>query len=125
MVFNKVLQIKKVDRLMHSVNYILDESKTLVLSQSKDSPFPLVSKQGKVYQQLVSAHLIGQPKTTAQEMLLTKKLADHRLGRTTTSDLKTDKGVLAHHIIQSFSPDDNLTPEDIHEIGRQIGRAHV
>ena len=24
--------------------------------------------------------------------------------------------VLAHHIIQSFSPDDNLTPEEVHEI---------
>ena len=25
----------------------------------------------------------------------------------------------SHHIIQSFSPDDNLTPEQVHEIGRQ------
>lgn len=119
MVFNKVLQIKRVDRLIRSVDYILDESKTLVLTQASDTSFPLVSKQGEVYQQLVSAHLIGQPKAAAQEMLLTKKLADHRLGRTTTSDLKTGKGVLAHHIIQSFSPEDNLTPEEIHEIGRQ------
>ncbi|WP_153052770.1 relaxase/mobilization nuclease domain-containing protein, partial [Streptococcus suis] len=29
------------------------------------------------------------------------------------------KGVLAHHIIQSFSPNDRLTLEEIHEIGRQ------
>ena len=27
--------------------------------------------------------------------------------------------VLAHHIIQSFSPEDNLTPEEVHEIGRK------
>ena len=34
-------------------------------------------------------------------------------------ELSSGKQVLAHHIIQSFSPDDNLTPEQIHEIGRQ------
>ncbi|WP_153058981.1 relaxase/mobilization nuclease domain-containing protein, partial [Streptococcus suis] len=27
--------------------------------------------------------------------------------------------VLAHHIIQSFSPEDDLTPQEIHEIGRK------
>ncbi|WP_444811858.1 relaxase/mobilization nuclease domain-containing protein, partial [Streptococcus canis] len=27
--------------------------------------------------------------------------------------------VLAHHIVQSFSPDDNLTPEEVNEIGRK------
>lgn len=37
----------------------------------------------------------------------------------TLSDLKNDKRVLAHHIIQSFSPDDGLTPEQVNEIGRK------
>ena len=35
------------------------------------------------------------------------------------SDLKNDKRVLAHHIIQSFSPEDGLTPEQVNEIGRK------
>ncbi|HBU13267.1 MAG TPA: hypothetical protein DEB31_11300 [Clostridiales bacterium] len=34
---------------------------------------------------------------------------------------KTD-GRLGYHIIQSFSPDDNITPEQAHEIGRQYAQ---
>ncbi len=30
--------------------------------------------------------------------------------------LEKNNAVLAHHIIQSFSPDDDLTPEQIHEM---------
>ena len=26
---------------------------------------------------------------------------------------------MAHHIVQSFAPDENLTPEEIHELGRK------
>ncbi|EGO9273820.1 relaxase/mobilization nuclease domain-containing protein, partial [Enterococcus faecalis] len=29
------------------------------------------------------------------------------------------QAVLGHHLVQSFSPEDDLTPEEIHEIGRQ------
>ena len=31
-----------------------------------------------------------------------------------------DKGIIASHICQSFSPDDNITPEIAHEIGKQM-----
>jgi hypothetical protein len=31
-----------------------------------------------------------------------------------------DKGILAHHYIQSFSPDDNITPEQAHQIGLEF-----
>ncbi|MGG1931166.1 relaxase/mobilization nuclease domain-containing protein [Streptococcus agalactiae] len=37
----------------------------------------------------------------------------------TPGELNSGKQVLAHHIIQSFSPEDNLTPEQVHNIGRQ------
>nr|WP_228386073.1 MULTISPECIES: relaxase/mobilization nuclease domain-containing protein [unclassified Lactococcus] len=35
------------------------------------------------------------------------------------SSLEKNNATLAHHLIQSFSPEDNLTPEEIHEIGRK------
>ncbi|KAF0052067.1 relaxase/mobilization nuclease domain-containing protein [Streptococcus agalactiae] len=119
MVVTKVSQIKRVDRLTRSVNYILNEAKTLEGKVSKDSPFPIMMKNGKVFHQLISGHLISKLSQADVEMCLTKRLADHRFGRKETSDLVTNKGVLAHHIIQSFSPDDKLSIEDIHEIGRQ------
>ncbi|HEM3180819.1 TPA: relaxase/mobilization nuclease domain-containing protein, partial [Streptococcus suis 92-4172] len=119
MVYMKVLQIKNVERLYRSVQYILDETKTLVGSSNRDNLFPVISKNDQLYHQLASGNHIGTPSYAADEMILTKRLADQRFGREERSDLKTGKGVLAHHIIQSFSPDDNLTPEEIHEIGRK------
>lgn len=119
MVVTKVLQIKKTDSLKRAVKYILDDAKTLETDLSKDSPFPLVVKDGQVYHQLISGHLVSNLGQADIEMCLTKKLADQRLGRRENSDLKSGKGVLAHHIIQSFSPEDNLSLEEIHEIGRQ------
>ena len=119
MVVTKVLQIKNVNKLHQAVKYILNDAKTLELSQDSNNTFPVTLKDGQLYQQLISGHLIANPKYAADEIILTKKLADQRLGRTEKSDLITGKGVLAHHIIQSFPPDDNLTPEEIHEIGRK------
>ncbi|MDT2749381.1 relaxase/mobilization nuclease domain-containing protein [Streptococcus parauberis] len=119
MVVTKVMQIKRTDRLSRSVRYILDDAKTLETDLSKDNQFPLVIKDGKVYHQLVSGHHISNLSQADIEMCLTKKLADQRLGRKEQSDLKSGKGVLAHHLIQSFSPEDNLSLEEIHEIGRQ------
>ena len=34
--------------------------------------------------------------------------------------LRQDKGIIASHICQSFSPDDNITPEIAHAIGKQM-----
>ncbi|WP_375708938.1 relaxase/mobilization nuclease domain-containing protein [Streptococcus dysgalactiae] len=119
MVVTKVLQIKKTDSLKRAVKYILDDAKTLESDLSKEAPFPLVVKNGKVYHQLISGHLVSNLEQADIEMCLTKKLADQRLGRRESSDLKSGKGVLAHHIIQSFSPEDNLSLEEIHEIGRR------
>lgn len=33
-----------------------------------------------------------------------------------------DKGVIAHHYYQSFSPDDHLTPEQAHQIGVELAK---
>lgn len=119
MVVTKALQIKNTGNLKRAVKYILNEAKTVDLVVSKDQTFPVILKDGKLQTQLVSGHLIGQESKAAEEFILTKKLSDNRFGRKETSDLVTGKGVLAHHLIQSFDPGDNLTPEEIHEIGRK------
>ncbi|WP_017766844.1 relaxase/mobilization nuclease domain-containing protein [Streptococcus agalactiae] len=109
MVYTKVSQIKDVGGLRRSIAYITKKSKTAISTDDK-----------REQKDLVSSHLITHPRNgSVEEMILTKELSDHRFGRTKTSDLITGKGVLAHHIIQSFSPEDNLTPEEVHEIGRQ------
>ncbi|KAF0073002.1 relaxase/mobilization nuclease domain-containing protein, partial [Streptococcus agalactiae] len=48
-----------------------------------------------------------------------KQSVDELYDNATLSDLKNDNRVLAHHIVQSFSPDDKLTPEEVNEIGRK------
>lgn len=119
MVVTKAIQIKNTGNLKRAVKYILDEAKTVELVTNSKQSFPVVLKDGKLQTQLVSGHLIGQERKAAEEFILTKKLADTRFGRKETSDLVTEKGVLAHHLIQSFDPSDNLTAEAIHEIGRK------
>lgn len=119
MVVTKAIQIKNTGNLKRAVKYILDEAKTVELVTNSNQSFPVILKDGKLQMQLVSGHLIGQERKAAEEFILTKKLADTRFGRKETSDLVTEKGVLAHHLIQSFDPSDNLTAEEIHEIGRK------
>ncbi|HHG6295910.1 TPA: relaxase/mobilization nuclease domain-containing protein, partial [Streptococcus suis] len=119
MVYTKVFQIKNVERLYRSINYILDEAKTIEGSLSEDNPFPLVANGNMLSRQLATGHHIESLNHAASEMILTKRLADQRFGREERSDLKTGEGVLAHHLIQSFSPSDQLTLEEIHEIGRK------
>lgn len=119
MVVTKAIQIKNTGNLKRAVKYILDEAKTVELVTNSNQSFPVIFKDGKLQTQLVSGHLIGQERKAAEEFILTKKLADNRFGRKETSDLVTENGVLAHHLIQSFDPSDNLTPEEIHEIGRK------
>lgn len=119
MVVTKVMQIKRTDRLKRAVSYILNDAKTLEVNQESSIDFPLVLENGLIYQKLATGHLIVDVESAAEEFILTKKNADHFLGRIENSDLVTGKGVLAHHIIQSFSPDDQLSPQEIHELGRK------
>ena len=141
MVVTKVLQIKGVASLGRSTKYIEDEAKTVELTDTKslnnalryiENPtktsfleqdeqfeFPAVVKDGRVVKQLVSTYGIIDASTATEEFLLTKKNAAQRAGTKELSDIQNPNRVLAHHIIQSFSPEDDLTPQEIHEIGRK------
>ncbi|MGT2910685.1 relaxase/mobilization nuclease domain-containing protein [Streptococcus cameli] len=136
MVVTKVLQIKSSQSLSRGVKYIEDEAKTLdensltgvaralryIQNEQKTSlgfdednrEFPWVMVDGKRQRQLVSTYGVTDASTATDEFELTRlnaKLTTRNSGK--TSD------VLAHHIIQSFSPEDDLSPEEIHEIGRR------
>lgn len=113
-------QIKTPANLKRAVNYILNEAKTLVSETAEsDLDFPLVYHNGEFQMKLVSGNGISDFSVADEEMVMTKLAAAFKKGDDDLKELSSGKQVLAHHIIQSFSPDDNLTPEQVHEIGRQ------
>lgn len=114
------IQIKTTGNLKRAVNYILNEAKTIVSdSGDKELEFPLVYHNGEMQVKLVSGHGIEDVSVADEEMTMTKLAAAFKKGDDDLKELNSGKQVLAHHIIQSFSPEDNLTPEQVHEIGRQ------
>lgn len=113
-------QIKTPSNLKIAVRYILNEAKTLVSGTAEsDLDFPLVYHDGEFQMKLVSGNGISDFSVADEEMVMTKLAAAFKKGDDDLKELSSGKQVLAHHIIQSFSPDDNLTPEQVHEIGRQ------
>ena len=113
-------QIKTPSNLKIAVRYILNEAKTLVSGTvENDLDFPLVYHAGEFQMKLVSGNGISDFSVADEEMVMTKLAAAFKKGDDDLKELSSGKQVLAHHIIQSFSPDDNLTPEQVHEIGRQ------
>ena len=93
----KTLTIKQERNLQRAIEYILNPEKTK-------------------NQTLTSGHKLNAVNNAFFEMSLTRRLATN-IKRTV--EQKTTEEVLARHIIQSFDPADNLTPEEVHEIGRQ------
>ena len=113
-------QIKTPANLKRAVNYILNEAKTLVPGTAESNlDFPLVYHDGELQMKLVSGNGFSDFSVADEEMVMTKLAAAFKKGDDDLKELSSGKQVLAHHIIQSFSPDDNLTPEQVHEIGRQ------
>lgn len=119
MVTTKVKQIKSQASLKRVINYATDESKTLKVVEHANQEFEVVYEGGQLQEKLVSGHLVVDEVLAYEEMMMTNKEANRYHGRETKSDRKEGVEVYAHHIIQSFSPDDNLTPEQVHEIGRR------
>ena len=143
MVITKVFQIKNGNKLAQGLDYINDKKKITIFSKinyntedieeilkkkisyikdikkTKEEEIEEVETDFFVNEKgektLVSCHGLLSPETSFDEMKLTKQEANNYLGR----DKEKPGSVLAHHIIQSFSPDDKLTPEEVHEIGRK------
>lgn len=125
MVVTKVLQIKHTNKLRQAINYITRDSATLKLDTEHlegDENYSFEIVNGQVMKRLVSGHDltdISDPQTIYEDFVLLKQSVDVLYNNEALSDLKNDKRVLAHHIIQSFSPEDGLTPEEVNEIGRK------
>ncbi|MBC5617925.1 relaxase/mobilization nuclease domain-containing protein [Streptococcus anginosus] len=121
MVVIKVAQIKKLDRLKRALDYITQETKTLRMIDKSTlvGEFDIRLEEENVSLQLVSGHNIITPTNAFDEFVMTKYLAELQSENKELSDLHNEKRVLAHYLIQSFSPEDNLTPEQVHEIGRK------
>lgn len=113
------IQIKSPNNLKIAVLYILNDAKTFIDNESNTNLFPILYKNNKAMMQLVSGNHIQDVSIADEEMIMTKRAAALEKGDLDFKELNSGKQVLAHHIIQSFSPDDNLTPEQVHEIGRK------
>lgn len=124
MVVTKVFQIKQPGNLKNAINYIVNDAKTLKADDmnNPENIFSYEVQGEEVFKRLVSGYDLtdsSDKETVYDDFILTKMSADSLNGNERLSDLKNPDRVLAHHLIQSFSPDDNLTPEQIHEIGRK------
>lgn len=125
MVVTKVLQIKHTNKLKQAIDYITRDSATLKLDTEHlegDENYSFEIVNGQVMKRLVSGHDltdISDPQTIYEDFVLLKQSVDVLYNNETLSDLKNDKRVLAHHIIQLFSPQDGLIPEQVNEIGRK------
>ncbi|MGT2894098.1 helical hairpin domain-containing protein [Streptococcus downei] len=125
MVVTKVLQIKTSKNLKRAIAYITQEAKTLKQDDGKsqdDFAYSYDLVDGHVCKKLVSGYdltNVSDNQTTYDDFIITKKTVDALRGNDDLSDIHNDNRVMAHHVIQSFAPSDNLTPEQVHEIGRQ------
>ncbi|OOP50259.1 relaxase/mobilization nuclease domain-containing protein [Enterococcus faecalis] len=141
MVYTKHFVIHTMKHLSQAKDYVEQATKTQLskneaMDSHLDNLFPYVFNDDKTMsKQLVSGHGITVLEDAANEFLLTKEKFARRKGthivfNPVTEKLEFDKksiergngrgkAVLAHHLIQSFSPEDDLTPEQVHEIGRK------
>ncbi|MBA2796691.1 relaxase/mobilization nuclease domain-containing protein [Streptococcus porcinus] len=121
MVYTKHKTVQSGRHLKDGIKYIINDSKTILDHYvDNDFNFPLKEiENGELVSQLVSGHMVMDLENAGSEFLQIKQLANLQKGRKIDHHLERKDMVLAHHVIQSFSPDDNLTPEEIHEIGRK------
>lgn len=125
MVVTKVFQIKQTKNLKRAIDYITRDDATLIKVEQhdKDDAFDYtLTADGEVHKKLISGHHLidpGDRDAIYDDFILLKQSVDELYDNDTLSDLKNDNRVLAHHIVQSFSPDDKLTPEEVNEIGRK------
>lgn len=137
MVYTKHYFVREFDHLKNSIDYASNEKKTVVQadegSDHLENLFPyLINEEKTLNKQLVSGFGIRSVENASDEFTATKLNAAYAKGTNIEIDFETGEvkpiklqqlesknRILAHHIIQSFSPEDQLTPEEIHEIGRK------
>ncbi|HFI0715083.1 TPA: relaxase/mobilization nuclease domain-containing protein [Streptococcus suis] len=117
MVVTKTKQIKSAKSLSRAVDYIMNGAKTMTDKKlESETQFLSIDHNGVRKYQMVSGHGLSNYKEASTEFLMLQSEADLRMGRAGGNQ---DGGTLAHHVIQSFATSDDLSPEEIHEIGRK------
>ncbi|SLM87017.1 relaxase/mobilization nuclease domain-containing protein [Vagococcus fluvialis] len=137
MVYTKHFPIHSFKNLKRAEKYISNADKTLVDYNEEpsrlDDLFRYIANNDKtMMKQLVSTYGVVDSETAYEEFKYTKMKAAYMTGRNykfnsvtkkleppSLIDIEKKNTVLARHLIQSFSPEDNLTPEQVHEIGRK------
>lgn len=139
MVYVKHHNVHTIHHIQNLTGYSEDDQKTVIdeiqtssISEHLKNIFPyVVNNEKTIGRKLVSGYHIIDIENADEEFLQTKEIQARKKGTEYEVDLDTgelifkrsnlekNNAVLAHHIVQSFSPEDNLTPEQIHEIGRQ------
>ncbi|MFK4926704.1 relaxase/mobilization nuclease domain-containing protein [Lactococcus garvieae] len=135
MVYTKHIPIHTMKHLHCAKDYAENAKKVSASSSTQshlDHIFPYVLNDEKnLTKQLVSGYHIRDVYKASKEFIATKKAAALRQGKDLDfnpqtqrlefklSSLEKNNAVLARHLIQSFHKDDQLSPEEIHEIGRQ------
>lgn len=138
MVYTKHFVIHKIKHLRQAKDYVENAEKTVIKKGENhfDNLFPYIANDDKTLsKQLVSGYMITDVEDAANEFIYTKQMAalkrgthinfDSRTGELLLDSKSIERGngrgesVLAHHLIQSFSPEDKLSPEEIHKIGRE------
>lgn len=88
-----------------------------------------IQHQIKTEQHIVDAlNYITNPAKSFQvtyitQAIITQDIDTHRIARNyilTRKINNKENGILAHHLVQSFSKDDNITPELAHQIGKEL-----
>lgn len=112
MAYCKILNIRCAnDYLKTAVNYAVNPDKTILERLGIAGDYAMNPDKTEFDEvRYASCINLCSMETAADEMLETKKHWGKTAGR------------LGYHVIQSFSPDDNVTPEQAHEIGRQYAQ---
>ena len=90
---------------IHAIKRTLDKALTYVMNPEKTDG-----------QLLISGYNVN-PQTAALEMAITQAQAKQIFGEWSG---KHKESILAYHMIQSFAPTDNVTPEQAHALGKQL-----
>ncbi|HFI0149787.1 TPA: relaxase/mobilization nuclease domain-containing protein [Streptococcus suis] len=115
LVHQAMAYIENEDKTLEEVLRELENVKEFMAGDRDISRFPQKEVNGKRVYQLVSSHGLSHHSTASEEFEMTRMNAKRKVGKRGAG-----KEILAYHIIQSFSPEDDLTPEEIHELGRKL-----
>lgn len=115
MAVTKILQIKRSHK--EALEYIMDFDKTNKEKSEQQQAIDYITNDLKTSEgELVSGYNCD-PSFSVAEFAMTQELA-----REVKGNYRNVGGadIRAHHVIQSFSPEDNITPEEAHEIGKKL-----